>query len=314
MTDHISIHFLGTGAAVPSVRRGLPSLAIDHETGIILCDMGEATQMAIHRAGLSPSKIHTIMISHLHGDHIFGLPGFITSQQMMDRSNPLTLIGPPGLQAFIESIKKTANFDTQYPLYIRELPEADSSPIQVGPFTVTTLPLDHRTLCYGYRFVEAPKPGRLDAEKAEQLGVPHGPLRKELKLGNPVTVNGKTIHPDELVGPEQPGRTIAYCTDTRPCDNAINLAQNADVLVHDSTFSHTMTERAHLTFHSTSVQAAEIAKHANVNTLFLWHLSIRNNETDEAQMLNDARTIFPNTRLSHDYLHYPVARKNQTSL
>lgn len=127
MTDQLKIQFLGTGAAMPSLRRGLPSLAILHDGGTILCDIGEGTQLNILRAGLAPSKIHTILVSHLHGDHIFGLPGFLTSQQMMDRINPLTIIGPPGIRLYYEQIRSISGFDIQYPLYFKEL-AAENNP------------------------------------------------------------------------------------------------------------------------------------------------------------------------------------------
>ncbi len=308
MNDTLEIQFLGTGAAVPSARRGLPSIAIHHDGGTILCDMGEGTQMTLARVGLSPSKIHTILFSHLHGDHLFGLPGFLTSQQMMDRSNPITIIGPKGIQEYFDCISKISGFEITYPLTFIELQQENQPALKVGPLTVTALPLEHRTLCYGYRFEEAPKPGRFDAEKAEQLGIGAGPLRAELQQGNSVTVNGTAIHPDELMGPTRPGRVIAYCTDTRPCSNTTILAENSDVLIHDSTFSSELTERAHKTFHTTSVQAAEIAREAKAKSLFLWHLSIRNSVEAEEMMLEEAKQIFPNTYLSQDSLIHTVPR------
>lgn len=311
MTDELKIQFLGTGAAVPSRRRGLPSLAIKHDGGIILCDIGEGTQMNILSAGIPPSKIHTIFISHLHGDHIFGLPGFLTSQQMMDRSNPLTIIGPAGIRRFYESVREISDFKITYPLYFKELTENEPGPFLAGPFQVSAKVLHHRSTCYGYRFSEAAKPGRFNVEKAEQLGIPAGPLRSELQQGKTIHVNGKIISPGEVLGPSHPGRTIVFCTDTLPCENTIILAQNATLLIHDSTFSKELTERALKTFHSTSVQAAEIAARAAVEKLFLWHLSSRHDENDEQEMLNEAREIFPETFLPGDFDTIEIQRPGQ---
>jgi len=311
MTDELEIQFLGTGAAVPSVRRGLPSLAIKHDGGIVLCDIGEGTQINILRAGISPSKIHSIIISHLHGDHIFGLPGFLTSQQMMDRINPLTIIGPVGIRQFYESIREISGFDISYPLYFKELTETEHTGLFVGPFQVNAKTLDHRTICYGYRFSEAVKPGKFYVEKAEKLGIPPGPLRSNLQQGKTIKLNGKSISPEEVLGPPRPGRTIVYCTDTLPCENTIELAKNASILIHDSTFSKEHTERASKTFHSTSAQAAEIAARAGVEKLLLWHLSIRNDENDEQKMLKEAREIFTETYLPRDYETLEIKRPGQ---
>jgi len=301
MTDQVKIQFLGTGAAVPSLRRGLPSLAILHDGGIILCDIGEGTQLNILRAGLPPSKIHTILISHLHGDHIFGLPGFLTSQQMMDRVNPLTIIGPAGIRLYYDHIRSIAGFDIQYPLYFKELTQNENNSILVGPFQVIAKPLEYRTVCYGYRLSESPKAGKFNSQAAAALGIPEGPQRRDLQQGNPVRIKGKMIKPEQVVGPPVPGRIIAWLTDTRPCANALELARNATALIFDSTFSGDHAERAQQTFHSTSVQAAELARQAAVEQLLLWHISIRNGEVIEAAMLRQARAIFSNTLMPADY-------------
>lgn len=308
MTDQVKIQFLGTSAAIPSLRRGLPSLAILHNGGIILCDIGEGTQINIQRAGLPPSRIHTILISHLHGDHIFGLPGFLTSQQMMNRVNPLTIIGPPGIRIYYEQIRNISGFDIQYPLYFRELTPDSNNSLLVGPFQVIAKPLEHRILCFGYRLSESPKAGKFNSQAADELGIPQGPQRRDLQQGTPVRINGKLIKPEQVVGPPIPGRTIAYLTDTRPCANALELAYHASALIYDSTFSGDHAERAQQTFHSTSLQAAELARQAQVELLLLWHISIRNGEQVEAVMLQEARTLFPNTLMPDDFAAVEIFR------
>lgn len=172
-------------------------------------------------------------------------------------------------------------------------------------------PLEHRTLCYGYRFSEAPKPGKFNPAAAAELGIPEGPARRDLQLGNPVRINDKMILPEMVVGPPVPGRTIVFCTDTRPCANALELAQNASALIFDSTFSGDHAERAQQTFHCTSVQAATLAAQAGAEQLLLWHISIRNGEEIEAAMLREAREIFPATQMPADYELVEIFRPGQ---
>ena len=300
MTDSLKITFLGTGAAAPSLTRGLPALAIQRQGKIILCDCGEGTQFRLQQAGLPPSKIHTICISHLHGDHIFGLPGFLTSQQLFGRTASLTIFGPPGMSAYIDAVAHISKYTLAYPVTVNELDPAERSEFEIDAFAVTAQNMLHSSPCLGYRFQESDKPGKFDQAKAEQLGIPQGPSRGQLQKGNSITVNGRTIEPEAVVGPPIPGRIITYCTDTRPCEAALQLAHDCDLLILDSTFSDAYKDRAEPTFHCTSREAAGIAKQANAKKLALWHLSIRVHGDEEAALLAQAREEFEDSFLPND--------------
>ncbi len=310
MADVIELTFLGTGASVPSAKRGLPALVVSREGEAVLLDCGEATQFRISQADLHPSRNRTILISHLHGDHFFGLPGFLSSQQMADRQSPLMLAGPPGLKDFFSCLKNVSHFNVHFPLDIIELDGNEHEPLHSSGFKITARPLEHRVPCLGYRLEESPKPGVFDADKAEALGLPHGPIRGRLQKGKAVEWRGRTISPEELIGPERPGRVIAYCTDTRPCDNAVKLAEHADVLIHDSTFNDAFAERARHTFHSTAREAAKVAQNAGARQLVLWHISTRLLYHDK-ELLDQARDVFLNSVLSQDLQTLSIERSNR---
>jgi ribonuclease Z len=311
MSNQYRLVFLGTGASVPSPKRNLPCLAIHRNGGIVLCDCSESAQSRIIQAGLHPSRIHTILISHLHGDHLFGLPGFLTSQQMMSRSNPIQLIGPAGLKKYIQFIQNISGFTIEYPLTIEELDSGDCT-FAVQDLTITAKQLSHRLLpCYGFRLLEPDSPGKFDNEKATSLGIPEDSSRSELLEGKPITLaNGKTIHPGEIIGPPHPGKIISYCTDTRPCDAAIELCRDSSVMLFDSTFSDLHTKWADETGHSTSRQAAQIAKRAKTGLLILWHISLRYNDEQEQQLLLQAREEFSNVILPQDFQSLDIMKAN----
>jgi len=309
MSDELKLVFLGTGASLPTPRRGLPTMAIVREGTIYLLDCAEGTQMRLVQAGLSPTKIRYIFISHLHGDHIFGLPGYLTSQQMLDRKSPLLIIAPRGIKKLLDTIQAVSGYRLDYQLDIIELQEKEHH-VQAGAFQITAALLDHRAPCYGYRFSEQEKPGKFNLKKAEEFGIPVGPLRSQLQQGKSVQLpDGRRVHPQDILGPPRPGRIITYCTDTRPCQAGIELAQNSDILIHDSTFMDSQEDRAQETYHSMARQAATIARQAGVRQLVLWHLSARINENDESTLLNEAREVFPNSLLPSDFQTIELPRR-----
>lgn len=308
MSDQLDLVFLGTGAAVPSLQRGLPALAIIREGQILLCDCGEGTQLKLLQAGLSPIRIEAIFISHLHGDHLFGLPGLLTTQHMMNRTAPLELIGPVGIQKYITEVQKVSGFNLNYEITFGELTEERAPKLRIGAFVISAVQLAHSTVCYGFRFQEDPKPGRFDEERARQLRIPAGPARRVLKEGQPVVVNGTTIAPEQVVGPSIPGRSIVYCTDTRPCASAIELARDCSVLIHDSTFAEIHAHRAVESFHSTAREAAQIAQTAMVERLVLYHISNRHLNGQEQTLLTEATDVFPYSYLSTDLSRLEIPR------
>ena len=308
MADSLKIIFLGTGAATPTIARGLPALAIQKENKIILCDCGEGTQLQLQRAGLSPAKVQTILISHLHGDHVLGLPGFINSQQLMGRRAPLSVYGPAGLQAFLDCAANISKYKPEFPFQVIELDHHGEATFTVAGFAVLTRDLDHSTPCLGYRIQEPPRPGPFDAAKAEAFGIPEGPLRAALQRGESIAHNGRTLLSSEIVGRSLPGRVIVYCTDTRPCEAGIALAENCDLLVHDATFSDAYQVHAEPTKHSTGREAARVARTAGARKLALWHLSIRLRGEEEYNLLAQAREEFANSNLAADLEHIKVQR------
>jgi len=308
MSDYLKIQFLGTGASVPSKYRGFSSLVLNRDEQLILFDCGEATQMRLQQAGIKPFRISAIMISHLHGDHLFGLPGLMASMQMAERQSLLRIYGPVGIRAFLSGLEKTVYFKMNYPVKIIEIPATGDS-FLIDDWQVTALPLTHKIPCMGFRFQEPEKAGAFDAEKADKLGVPQGPERAALKRGETIHVGDQKIVPEQLVGQPIPGRIFAYCTDTRPCENSRTLAQNADLLVHDSTFTNEFQEQAELTTHSTAQEAAFVARTAGAHKLALYHISIRLHGAQEKILIQEALEIFENTLLPQDFEDIVIRRR-----
>ncbi|HNR67756.1 MAG TPA: ribonuclease Z [bacterium] len=310
MSDRLQLVFIGTGASIPSPRRRLCCLAVERDGEWLLCDCGEGTQFHLSRNSISPGKIQHIFISHLHGDHIFGLPGLLATMQMLERSQPLTLWGPPELATYIHWLQKHELLTLGYPLVIEQLPLGAVEQRQAGPFAVTSAPLSHRIPCLGYRLQEKEKPGIFDAPKAEKLAIPFGSERKQLQNGKAIVLaDGRKVEPAELVGAPRPGRSIVFCTDTRPCTAGRELAQDCDVLIHDSTFGPADKNRARQTGHSTSTEAAKLARLAGAKQLVLWHISGRYTPEEEEAMTKRAAAIFPAVLLPQDDLNLQVPRR-----
>ena len=309
MTDELKCIFLGTGAATPSLTRGLPSVAIVKDGWIYLCDCGEGTQFKLMQAGLSPTKIRYIFISHLHGDHIFGFPGYLNSQQLYGRTTPLTLYGPPGISAFYRSVAQLSKYKVDYPLDIVELDPEQMHELDCTAIKIKASSLEHSVPCFGYRFEEAPKVGKFDNDKANVLGIPNGPERAGLQRGESVRIGDRLVHSAEVVGDPIPGRIITYCTDTRPCETTRQLAEDADLLIHDSTFSDAYSDRAEATCHSTSREAAQMARDAGAQQLALFHISIRIQKEEESRLLQQAREVFENTLLPDDLAGIMLRRR-----
>ncbi|MFQ5772672.1 MAG: ribonuclease Z, partial [bacterium] len=266
------------------------------------------TQMQFQKAHLKPGKLHRIFISHFHGDHFYGLIGFLTSLQMAGREKSLYLYGPIGLRKYLKFMQNLSHFKLAYEVVVQEVQESDKQTVwDLGDYLVTALPLQHSLFVLGFRLAEKPRPGKFNVEQAEKIGIPAGPLRGQLQKGESVVLhNGKEVHPSQLLGPEQPGKTIVICLDTRPCKNAVELANAADLLVHDGTFDESQADWADVTGHSTVVQAATIAKEAGVKKLILSHISARYEKKDKEFLLAQAKKVFPNTIIGHDLMRIKV--------
>lgn len=308
----MDIQFLGTGAGVPAKQRNVTSIALkllDERNSVWLFDCGEGTQQQILRSSIRPRKIEKIFITHLHGDHIFGLPGLLSSRSFQGGSEPLTIVGPKGIKEFIQTSLKISETHLKYPIHYNEIEEGGLI-FKDHQFQVHCLPLDHRITCYGYRIEEADQPGELLVEKLQKEEVPSGPLYGRLKKGETIHLeNGKILYGKDYLGPDKKGRTVTILGDTRKYPNSVELAKNADVLVHESTFNQYEAKLARAYYHSTTVEAAQIAKEAKVKQLFLTHISARYIGKAAVELENEAKKVFKQTKVVKDFDEFSIPAK-----
>jgi ribonuclease Z len=298
---------LGTSSGKPTMKRNVSALAVVREGEWLLFDCGEATQTQIARAGLSPSRLVAIFITHLHGDHFNGLAGLLSTMGLDRRAAGLTLIGPKGIREYLETLARLKILFVNYPLELRELGAADLPAVvyETADYTVSARPLDHRIFAVGYRLEERSRPGRFNLERARELGIPEGPLFGRLQSGRDVELSdGRVIRPSDVLGPARRGKAVAYCTDTRPCAGSVELARDADLLIHEATYTSELAEEAREYGHSTAGQAARIAREAGARALLLTHYSTR--YSDIRPLAEEARAIFPQTTLAEDLLELEV--------
>ncbi|MEM1506733.1 MAG: ribonuclease Z [Candidatus Bathyarchaeia archaeon] len=294
----LRIIFLGTAASVPTNDRSLPSIVIQREGDILMFDCGEGTQRQMIKAKIGLNRKMIIFITHMHGDHVLGLPGVIQTMSLLGRDKPLQIYGPPGVRDYLESIFKTVRFWLNFPVEIGEI-EREGTIYENRDYEVQAVWAEHSIQSLAYAFIEKPRPGRFHPEKAIALGVPKGPLWSTLQRGVEVTLpDGRIVRPLDVMEPPRPGRKIVYSGDTRPSERIIDLAKNADVLIHEATLSDELAEKAEEEGHSTPSEAAQIALRANVKLLVLTHISAR--YADPKVLLEQARRIFLNTCLPND--------------
>jgi ribonuclease Z len=300
----MQLHFLGTGAGMPSKDRNTTAIALkllEERGSIWLFDCGEATQHQILHTSIKPRKIDKIFITHLHGDHIFGLPGFLSSRSFLGGEDTLTIYGPAGIQAWVEQTLKLTKTHVTYPLHFVELKEGIV--YEDAQFVVTAMPLEHVIECFGYRIEQKPLAGELLVEKALSLGVPKGPLLGKLKSGQDVVLaDGSIVESASVTAQPKQGFTVTILGDTKVCKNAEILAREADVVVHEATFDHATIHLAAQYGHSTNTEAAQIAKNASAKQLLLTHISARFLAQDLVPFLHEAQGIFSNTLIAHDQM------------
>lgn len=299
----MKIIFLGTSGSMPTQRRGSSAIAIKREGEIILFDCGEGTQQRMVVARIGFRRRMRIFITHLHGDHVLGLPGLLQTMTLLRRERPLNLYGPKGLRAFLEAFSSVLG-PPGFPLEVKE--HVEGGVIYEGSeYQVEAVKADHDENCWSYLLLEAPRPGRFHPDKARMLGVPEGNLWKKLQQGGDIVLeNGTKIMSSEVVDPQRKGRKIVYSGDTRPSEALVNLAEGADILIHEATFDDSLAERAMDDGHSTASQAAEVAASANVGKLLLTHISSRYPDADI--LLEQARNIFENTVVAEDLMSVEV--------
>jgi len=293
------IVFLGTGGGVPTPERSLSSFILNYEGQILMFDCGEGTQHQMVKAKIGFGKETKIFITHLHGDHVLGLPGLIQTMSLLGRTKKLEIFGPKGLKEFLEASRTYIQFNLRFPVEIKEAKEGVI--YKNKKFKVLARWAEHSIPNLAYAFVENKKPGKFHPEKALELGVPKGPLWHKLQHGKKVKLkNGRIIEPSQVVEPPKPGIKIVYSGDTKPCKNVLKLAKNADLLIHECTFDDSLAEKAEVEWHSTPTGVAELAKKASVKNLVLTHVSAR--YKNAKIFLEQAKKIFPNVRVAEDLM------------
>lgn len=293
--EALTIIPLGTSAAAPTATRNVSATLLKLGGHSVLVDCGEGTQHRLQKCGWRPGSLAVICITHLHGDHCYGVPGLLATLGMQGRTAPLTLIGPPGVRAYVDGMRASTYLHLPYELTVLE---ATEGPVFTSrDFSLTVAPLEHRIPAIGFSFVESEQPGPFDVAKARALGVPEGPFFRQLQYGQDVLLkNGVTVRSSEVVGPPRPGRKVVYCCDTIPCDSAVELARDADVLIHEATYADDLKEEAAARGHSTAREAANVARRARVRRLMLTHISARYD--DPSLLLTEAQEVFSATQLA----------------
>jgi len=297
---NLRVTFLGTAGSIPTPQRGLPAIAIQRTNELILFDCGEGLQRQMIRAGVSFHRKAKVFVTHMHGDHVLGLPGLLQTMSLMNREKKLEVYGPVGIEAFVKAIQETVQFVLTFPIHVKEIEEAGVV-CREKEYEVQAVCVDHLIPALAYALVEEPRPGRFYPEKAKSLGVPEGPLWSKLQHGSVVELPDKrTVKPEDVLGPPRPGRKIIYTGDTRPINSLVKFAKNANLLIHEVTFDDELFERAQEEGHSTPSGAAETAKKAKAKWLVLTHISAR--YKDIILFLEQAKKIFPKVDVAEDFM------------
>ncbi|EAC9070178.1 ribonuclease Z [Listeria monocytogenes] len=300
--------FLGTGAGVPSRGRNVTSIALsmlNERNAIWLFDCGEATQHQIMRSQIKLSKLEKIFITHLHGDHIFGLPGLLSSRSFQGGESDLTIYGPVGITEYVETSLRLSGTRLTYKIIFNEI--EPGLIFEDKMFSITVDELDHGLRSFGYRIVEKDKPGALNADKLIDDGVEPGPIFQKIKKGETVTLaDGSVINGKDYIDEPQKGKIISIFGDTKATASELELALNADVLVHEATFEGDKEKLAGEYKHSTTIQAASLAKKANVKKLILTHISSRYDRDASKELLIEAQSVFENTEIAYDLAVFPI--------
>lgn len=300
----LSLRFLGTSAARPTVERNVASIALRREGETFLFDCGEGTQRQMMRYGV-PFSLNDIFFTHFHTDHLLGVVGLMRTLSLQGRTDALRLWGPRGAERVLRRAEAFGADRLAFPVEIREL--ASGEAVRRNGYVLRAFELEHRgPPSLGYALAEDERLGRFNPDLARELGVPEGPFWGRIHRGESVTLDdGRVIEPAQLVGETRPGRLVVLTGDTRPCAATILAAEGADLLVHEATFGDEEAERAVETGHATAREAAQVAKMARVRQLILTHVSARY-ARDAGELEAEARSVFPETRVARDGLEVEV--------
>lgn len=299
----LRVTFLGTASSRPTVRRNVSALAVQREGDLYLFDCGEGTQRQMMRFGVG-FTVREIFVTHLHADHYLGLAGLLRTLSLQGREQELIVWGPAAGTDTLESAVYVGGGQFTFPLQLRELP-VDSA-VRYDGYSIRAFATDHAAGSFGLSLIEDTRPGRFDVDRARDLGVPEGPLFGRLHRGESIRLeDGSVIVPEDLVGPERPGRKLVYSSDTGPCRSVTEAACGADLLIHECTFSDEEAGRAAETRHSTARQAAEVALQAGVRRLVITHFSARHSEQPH-RLEKEARAVFSEVEAAEDGMSLEV--------
>jgi ribonuclease Z len=307
----LDIVFLGTSGSAPTARRAPSALLVRRGGERLLFDCGEGTQRQLLQSSVGLVDLREIFLTHFHLDHWLGLPGMLKTFALRDRQLALTVYGPPGLKDLFHELRRVIG-RLSYPFELVEVRAGEV--LERDGYRLLVVPVEHGAAAVGYALVEEPRPGRFDADTADAIGIPVGPERGALQRGESVTLaDGRVLTPDAVLGPARAGRTIVYSGDTAPSEVLQALAEHADVLVHEATFTEEEGVRAAETMHSTALQAAELARAAGVRLLALTHVSPR---YFGPELVREAREIFANTVVPRDFdiVDVPFAERGEPAL
>jgi len=280
---------------MPTAQRAPSAMLLRRGGERLLFDCAEGTQRQLLRSNVGLIELREIFLTHYHADHYLGLPGMLKTFALRGREAPMTIYGPRGLGDLFASLRRIFGKLT-YRYELRELEPGEK--LERGEYQLTTFPVDHGVSALGYALVESPRPGRFDADAADALQIPEGPERGALQRGESVTLpDGRVITPDSVLGPPRPGRKVVISADTAYARSVVEAARGADLLVHEATFAEEERERAHETLHSTALEAAQVARDAEVGLLALTHLS---NRYFGGEIEREAQTAFPDTVVPRD--------------
>ena len=314
----MKVIFLGTSSGMPTLKRNVSSIALIfiQKNKLWLWDCGESTQQQIQKTSLKLSKLEKIFISHLHGDHLFGLPGLLASRglRMGKNQQKIQIFGPEGLDIYLEETLRITKTYIPYEIEIKIIPPNLSVGIiwEDEEYIVRYSEVNHNIKTYAYSVEEKKDRSHFLIDKARRLNIPSGPIYRTLKEGKTAQLpNGRIFQGKDFINEIRKGRKIVFCGDTTYCENLLHLAKGADLLIHEATFSQKEEDLAKRNFHSTTAIAAKVAKEAQVKQLILTHISPRYSSNNklaitESGLLFEAQSLFPDTILADDFMEYEI--------
>lgn len=306
---NFEVFILGTSGMMPLPNRHLTSAMVRRDGDLFLFDCGEGTQVSLKRLNLKWKKIDSIFISHMHADHVTGLPGMLMLSSQVDRDDPLTIWGPPRLKEYIDANRKILDMYINYEIIVRVAEPGVL--VETDEYTISAFPLLHTKPCMGFVMEEHERPGVFSVEQAQALKIPMGPLWGKLQRGETVTLaDGRIIESEQVLGSKRGGRKFSYVTDTAYLPSIAKAVRGSDLLLCEGMFTSDLEETAYEKRHMTAGQAAQVARDGEVERLALIHYSPRYSDWELKYLLRDAQKIFGPTVLGRDRMSFDLPLKD----